>query len=229
MRYLLKFKKEGQMIYISHLDLQRLFKRSIRRAGIKLSYTKGFNPHPKFGFVQPLSLGFFSEAEYLEFETEEKMLHCDQVIEAIDNSTPEGIVIDSIKALDNSGKTLASRVVAADYIVTVPIIEGIGDKFDKYLMQKEIIVEKESKKGKVKEIDIRSWIYEAMVDVVDDKYITFILKLAAGSAANLNPEILLKDFFKKNGLNWDISVAKIGRTAIYGLKDEVLVVIEDLN
>ena len=59
-RYM-QFSKTGTSCYISHLDLVRVFHRAFKRAGIKLEYSKGFNPHPKMGFAQPLSLGY---AEY---------------------------------------------------------------------------------------------------------------------------------------------------------------------
>ncbi|MDR3295942.1 MAG: TIGR03936 family radical SAM-associated protein, partial [Clostridiales Family XIII bacterium] len=68
MRYLVKFKKTDNMIYISHLDMQRLFHRTMKRLQINLRYSSGFNPHPKLSFAQPLSLGHASTSEYLEFE-----------------------------------------------------------------------------------------------------------------------------------------------------------------
>ena len=42
-----KFNKEGDMIYISHLDLQQVLQRAFRRAGIDLVHSQGYNPHPK--------------------------------------------------------------------------------------------------------------------------------------------------------------------------------------
>ena len=53
---ILKFTKEKRLKYISHLDVLRLFQRAFKRAGIKLSYSKGYNPHAKVGFALPLSL-----------------------------------------------------------------------------------------------------------------------------------------------------------------------------
>ena len=44
-----KFNKEGDMIYISHLDLQQLLQRAFRRAEIDLVHSQGFNPHPRRG------------------------------------------------------------------------------------------------------------------------------------------------------------------------------------
>ena len=69
-RYIMQFSKTGTSCYISHLDLVRVFHRAFKRAGIKLEYSKGFNPHPKMGFAQPLSLGYTGIREYIEFENQ---------------------------------------------------------------------------------------------------------------------------------------------------------------
>ena len=68
-RYVLKFTKSGYVKYISHLDLLRLFKRAFKKTGLTLKYSQGFNPHPKMGFAQPLSLGYSSICELIEYET----------------------------------------------------------------------------------------------------------------------------------------------------------------
>ena len=55
-KYVLKFSKDGYAKYTSHLDLLRFFKRAFRKSGIALSYSQGFNPHPKTVFSVPLSV-----------------------------------------------------------------------------------------------------------------------------------------------------------------------------
>ena len=40
------FQKTGNAVYISHLDLMRLFQRAFKRAGLPLTHTQGFNPRP---------------------------------------------------------------------------------------------------------------------------------------------------------------------------------------
>ena len=70
-KYILTFSKTGTICYTSHLDMMKMFKRVFKRAGIKQSYSQGFNPHPKMTFAQPLSLGYWGLGELLEFETEE--------------------------------------------------------------------------------------------------------------------------------------------------------------
>ena len=38
------FEKTGNAIYISHLDLMRLFQRAFKRGGLNLKHTQGFSP-----------------------------------------------------------------------------------------------------------------------------------------------------------------------------------------
>ncbi|HRS21141.1 MAG TPA: TIGR03936 family radical SAM-associated protein, partial [Clostridia bacterium] len=46
----LKFTKGSEVKYISHLDLMRVFQRALRRTGIPISYSSGFNPHMEISF-----------------------------------------------------------------------------------------------------------------------------------------------------------------------------------
>ena len=62
------FQKSGNAVYISHLDLMRLFQRAFKRAGLPLTHTQGFNPRPSVSIALPLSLGVESQCELLDFE-----------------------------------------------------------------------------------------------------------------------------------------------------------------
>lgn len=64
------FQKTGNAVYISHLDLMRLFQRAFKRAGLPLTHTQGFNPRPSVSIALPLSLGVESQCELLDFELE---------------------------------------------------------------------------------------------------------------------------------------------------------------
>ena len=63
----IKFEKKGPIRFISHLDLTRAFHRAFARAGIKLKFSEGFSPHPKFAFGLPLSVGTEIKTEFAEF------------------------------------------------------------------------------------------------------------------------------------------------------------------
>ena len=65
-----KFRKIGDLQFISHLDLQKAMGKVFVRAKAPLWYSKGFNPHPKLIFALPLSVGAQSECEYLDVRVE---------------------------------------------------------------------------------------------------------------------------------------------------------------
>ena len=119
-RYLLKFSKENNLKYISHLDLLRVFQRAFKRAHIRLRYSQGFNPHAKIGFGQPLSLGSESTGEYMEFETVEDRAG-GEYLTALSGCMPDGIRLLSCTKLKEEGKTsLAAAVAYASLCGEIP-------------------------------------------------------------------------------------------------------------
>ena len=91
-----EFSKTGAMIYISHLDLMRLFTRAMRRAELPLRITEGFNPHPKLSFKRALKLGVESENESGLIVLTER-IGLDKFKEQLQIQLPEGIVIKDVK------------------------------------------------------------------------------------------------------------------------------------
>lgn len=217
-RYVIKFSKEGNIRYISHLDLLRLFKRSFKRAGIKLQYSQGFNPHPKMGFAQPLSLGYFSSGEYLEFDTLEPY-ETGYILEKISAIMPEGIEVFSCNELPPSGKTLAALTEYADYELLIPLESGyhgdIKEILEKYMTREHIVVLKHQRKsGKDIELDIKPMIAEIFGEV-DNNNIMITTKLSAGSTANLSPEMVLSTFCDFAEIQYDRAEVEIRRIEIY--------------
>ena len=217
-RYVIKFLKEGTIRYISHLDLLRLFKRSFKRIGISLQYSQGFNPHPKMSFAQPLSLGYSSSGEYLEFDTPEPY-RPSEILHRINSVMPEGIEAVSCEELPAGGKTLAALTEYAGYEITIPMVCGfegnIANEIEKYMSREQIFILKHQKKsGKDLEVDIKPMISE-LGGLINNNNIMLTIKLAAGSAANLSPEILLSSFCESAGIQYDRSEILIRRTEIY--------------
>ncbi len=221
-RYVIKFSKEGNIRYISHLDLLRLFKRSFKRSGVKLQHSQGFNPHPKMSFAQPLSLGYYSIGEYLEFDTVEAY-SARAILERIRSVMPEGIKVLSCEALPAGGKSLAALTEYAGYEIILPSAVDSGESISKnindYLCQNQIFVIKHQKKtGKDLEINIKPMIAE-LSGYVDNNLIMLTTKLAAGSSANLSPEILLASFCRYAGIEYERSEVTIKRLELYFRSD----------
>ncbi|MDD2190143.1 MAG: TIGR03936 family radical SAM-associated protein [Eubacteriales bacterium] len=217
-RYSVCFYKSGYIRYISHLDLLRLFKRSFKRVGIKLKYSQGFNPHPKMSFAQPLSLGYTSSSEYLEFETIDTY-PTETIVNKLNSSMPEGLGILSCEELPASGKSLAAMTETADYEIIIPaknvLNQDISGLIDKYISQNEIMVFKRQKKGgKDIEINIKPLIFDIEGEA-NENQILITAKLAAGSSSNLSPELVLASFCNFAEIQYDRAQVSIKRTAIH--------------
>jgi len=212
-KYVIQFTKEGYIKYTSHLDMLRLFKRAFKKCGIKLQHSQGFNPHPKMGFAQPLSLGYTSRCELLEIETVDSQSTTD-IKEKLASMVPMGVEILAVAPLNINVKSLAGVVDEALYKVVFPVDAATAD-FEKiladYLAQDEILTEKRQKKTKkMVTVDIRKKIRKIAVDEGDK--LTLMMNLDCGSISNLSPEQVIASFIKFANLpidRYDIEVERV--------------------
>jgi radical SAM-linked protein len=95
------FAKKGEMKFISHLDLMRLFSRALRRAQLPVKITEGFNPHFKFSIKRALKLGLESENEEATLILKESV-GLDEFKERLQRQLPQGIEIKTLDILNLS-------------------------------------------------------------------------------------------------------------------------------
>lgn len=222
-QYVIKFSKQGYICYTSHLDLLRLFKRAFKRGGISLSYSQGFNPHPKMGFAQPLSLGYSSISEYLEFETD-KEYELPMLRRVLEQQLPEGVEITACQKGDKGKKTLAARTCAAEYLMGIPLEEPLKDDGEvlcrQFLEQKAIKILKKQKKTKaLKEVNIKDKIRQLTFTIAGENiFITALLD--SGSESNLSPELLLSAILKFLDIHTERAKIGVMRTKLLFDKDK---------
>lgn len=216
-RYLIKFSKHGFVRYTSHLDMLRLFKRAFKKNDIQLVHSQGFNPHPKLGFAQPLSLGYTADGELLEFETV-KPYDCDEMKEKLQKSMPEGVDILYCGPLDLEAKSIASVITEAVYTIKLP--EGSVDeaqlqsKLQAYMEQPEIIAMKKKKKPKeLAPQNIKGKIRELSAGEEEDCPV-IVAKVDSGSGSNLSPELIIQTFLPFAGLEIPRSDVEVRRDSM---------------
>lgn len=91
----LLFEKRGNSIWISHLDLMRVFQRAFKRAELPLKHTQGFNPRPSVSIALPLSVGVESACELLDFDLDGVCVAPEQIMERLNDNLISGVrVID---------------------------------------------------------------------------------------------------------------------------------------
>ena len=213
-RYVARFEKGGYTKYISHLDLLRVFKRAFKVMGLDIRYSNGYNPHPKMSFAQPLSLGYSSLCEYLEFETITPH-DPESLKEDLAKNLPRDLAITELFQFDSEVKTLAAESDACEYRIFVPFEgteEEFRDLFTSYMAQDRITALKKMKKTKtLEEVDIKDKIRSWKVSMEGDNAVIDCI-LDSGSHSNLSPELVIKsflDFSKLPLMRWDLEVQRV--------------------
>ncbi len=189
----LLFSKTGRAKYISHLDLMRTFQRVFQRADLTIKHTEGFNPHPFISILMPLSTGFSSQCEMLEFQLLEN-ISLDEVPARLNAVMPEGIVVERCYEGGQKAKlmTYVDYSVTMEYKETVPV--NTVDAWKEMLSRESLVVIKKSKKAKSGEVSV-DIIPRVKSFSVTEKNGAIVLN-ARISAQNpgLNPQLFLTAF-----------------------------------
>jgi len=129
-RYRARFTKGGRLRFLGHLDLTRTLLRGLRRAGLPLVYSRGFNPKPRVSFAPALAVGVASEGEYLDLETYLR-LEPDELVERVGRALPPGLrftaaaeMRDDVPGLGDAVRAARYRVEGGDGAALTRVLEG---------------------------------------------------------------------------------------------------------
>lgn len=186
----LLFAKEGRARYISHLDLMRTFQRAFVRADIPIKHTEGFNPHPFISIALPLSLGFSSRCEILEFGLLPGTART-EVPRRLNAALPEGVrVLECYE-----GERPIKELCWLDYQIDLSFsgdAHGLEQAWSACLERESWVVEKPSKKAKsgVVTVDIPTMVKEFHFTEKNQDGIVLRVVLSAQNPG-LNPAVLV--------------------------------------
>ena len=179
------FEKTGAAVYISHLDLMRLFQRAFKRAGLPLTHTKGFNPRPSVSIALPLSLGVESVCELLDFDLEGEPCSCEEIKDRLNQCLTEGVRV--LQVYDGGAKIKHLAYLSCDIILEYD--EGIPaeaeQKIQNLFASSEVIVEKKGKNG-ITEQNIVTMIREISTEAMNDHEI-LVTAIVCCQNPSLNP------------------------------------------
>lgn len=181
----LLFTKTGESVWMSHLDLMRLFQRAFKRAGMPLTHTQGYNPRPSVSIALPLSVGMESECELLDFDLEGEGVSCEAITARLNQ-----VLVPGVQVLQtyNDGRKIKEIALLEcmltleyDRIVTEQDAQNIAQLFSR----ESIVVEKKGKNGVVDQ-DIRPMIHTLLV-TWDDAATIRIRAIVCCQNPSLNP------------------------------------------
>ncbi|WP_160678585.1 TIGR03936 family radical SAM-associated protein [Clostridium sp. C8-1-8] len=227
MRYLIKFTKESDIKFISHLDVMRTIQRVIRRAGLPIEYSKGFNPHMNLSIANPLSVGFYSEGDYLDIGLSEELSEA-EIRERLNSNSAQGIrFLEVSKVINKENEKKVPQAMAlidaARYIIKIKYSDTKLTlvEIESLMQEAEWVTLKKSKNGE-KMVDIKPMVKELKYWINEDRIILNAL-ISCGSREHLSPELLATYIRSKTTNYEEEAFIDIKREELYAYKAEALV------
>lgn len=197
MRLRVTFSKGGLLTYTSHLDLARAWQRSLRRAGVGLAYSGGFNPRPKLQLAAALPLGHTGEAELLDVWLE-KPVPVEDFVGALVPVLPDGLMVSQVCQVTLKEPALQTQVVAAEYGVAVEWDEPeerVEARIEEVLAATELLQERRGKRYDLRPLIERLWL-ERCPELAEGRAaegeVVLGMQLAAREGATARPEAVLE-------------------------------------
>lgn len=214
----LLFEKTGNAVWISHLDLMRLFQRAFRRADLPLVHSRGFNPRPSVSIALPLSVGVESKCELLDFELDGCEVSWEEIRDRLNRTLVSGVRVLDVYEDGRKIKHLAllDCVVTLEYDAGVPA--GGREVLDGVFHSQSLPVEKRSKNGNVQDQDLIPMIRR--MDVVQtDNNIIELRGLVCCQNPTLNPMQLVAAI-QRHCPEMKPSFAKCRRVEVYDTEEK---------
>ena len=181
----LLFEKTGNAIWISHLDLMRLFQRSFKRAGLALTHSQGFNPRASVSIALPLSVGVESACELLDFDLEGETVSCEEICNRLNAALVPGVRV--LQVYDNGRKlkelSLLHCHVILEYDSGIP--EMAAGEIERLFMREHLTVPKKGKNG-MQEQDVIPMLKGMRVDRIGQNVLVLDAVICCQNPA-LNP------------------------------------------
>jgi radical SAM-linked protein len=220
MRIIARFEKGEEARFLSHLDVQRMFQRAFRRAGIPVAYSEGYNPHPLISFATALALGYTSESEWLDTKLERDM-QAGEFTQKINSELPPGFrILKAFPAAENV-PSLTTLMHAAEYQIRLEEFEGSPESITSALnelLSDNIFVNKRSKSG-FKIVDIKPMVYDIHTVSMNNEETVLSVTGCLNASGSLNIDLLLESLFnicKKPG------TVRVHRKTIFSYDGNIL-------
>lgn len=204
------YEKNGACKYISHLDTNRVMLRAVGMSRLNIWRTEGFNQHAYITFALPLSLGFGSTCESMDFRVLDDNEDLSAIPGRLNACLPEGIrVYRCVEAVHKP-----ADIESASYEIVIEPMQDdeisfseLSEKLNAFLQLPEILVDKKTKKG-MKQVDLRPYILAC--EPIGSGRTAVRLTLPAGATLNINPNLLIDAFAKYSDTELYADITRVG-------------------
>lgn len=147
----LVFEKKGNAVWISHLDLMRLFQRAFKRASLPLKHTQGYNPKPSVSIALPLSVGVESCCELLDFELDCETPSEEELAQKLNAALVEGVRVTGFVDSGRKIRDLALLLCEVRLEYDHGVREDASERIRALFARESLPVTKKSKNGPVEQ------------------------------------------------------------------------------
>ena len=214
----LLFEKTGNAVWMSHLDLMRLFQRAFKRAGLPLTHTQGFNPRPSVSIALPLSVGVESHCELLDFDLEGESIPCEEICQRLNNALVSGVKVHEVYPQGKKIGNLALLSCCLELEYDAGIAENGAEQIRALFARDSVVVEKRTKSGMVDQ-DIIHMIRRFEVSRCNDHTLV-ISALVCCQNPTLNPMQMVAAI-EKYLPEWKPDFCKCRRLEIYDANEVI--------
>lgn len=160
-RLRITYARDGGARYLSHLEMMRAWERVLRRAGWRLAYSQGFNPHPKLSFAAALPVGVAARAELLDVQMEEPR-PLGSALDELSREMPPGLEVVGVVEVPVEAPPIQRSIYAAEYVALCPIgtLDALIVEVGRVLAAASL-PRGRAREGKVVEYDLRPMIQAA--------------------------------------------------------------------
>jgi radical SAM-linked protein len=193
LRYRITFATQRTLAYVSVLELGKIWERSLRRAGMPLKYSQGYNPRPKLNFAAPLPVGCGSEADLLDMWLEAPV-DPEMMLAALANVVPSDLSVIDVLTVPEGDAALSEQLVAAEYRVWLRDVphEVIQSAVTDFLDSPSLSLPKRGGKYRGKAYDLRPLVEALRLEDVPAPWIGLWMRLHARPGATGRPDEVLK-------------------------------------
>ena len=195
MKMLVVFEKFPRIRHIGHLDLMRAMQRALRRSGLPVKFSQGFNPHLLLTFAAPLSVGMSGKREIMEVPLSADVTE-EEFLQKLNAALPPELPCLSARIVEDKHPASMASLFAAEYeIVLDPEGAALCDAVASFMAQESIMALRKTKSGE-KMVDIRPMIFK--LEVAGER--TLRCTLALSEQTTCKAELLLDALTAHAGL-----------------------------
>lgn len=223
---LLQFQKGDIVRHLGLLDLQRTMQRALRRSGLPIRYSNGFNPHMVMNFASALSSGIPGDAELVDVSLTSEVTE-EECLNAMNRVLPPSLAATRVRLVEDSYPKVSAALAQAEYRIHIVSkdAECIADAVESFLSEKEIMAMRKTKRSETL-VNIRPMIHELVILDVGQEEMTLRARVSFVEAATLKPDLLVStlcSYAKAETIRCDIR-----RTGLYGIVNGQAVLLMDL-